>query len=91
MARLAGKVPVAPVLDLPQALDNPHVAATGMIRSVPHPAAPDLRMLASPVKLDGERLPARVCSSLGADTEQLLAEAGCSPHEVATLRAEGVI
>ena len=91
MARLAGHVPVAPVLDLPQALANPHLDTIGMVQTVPHRAAPQLRMLASPVKLDGARLPAQVCSDLGADTDRLLAEAGCSAEEVARLRAEGVI
>ncbi|MCE2914816.1 MAG: CaiB/BaiF CoA transferase family protein [Rubrivivax sp.] len=63
-----GQVPIAPVLDLPQALANPHVHATGMVQALPHPADPDFRLLASPIRLDGQRLPGRVCSALGADT-----------------------
>jgi crotonobetainyl-CoA:carnitine CoA-transferase CaiB-like acyl-CoA transferase len=91
MARLAGRVPVAPVLGLAQALDNPYVASVGMVQTVPHREAADLRLLASPVRLDGKRPPARVCSDLGADTGALLAEAGYSAHEVQAMRAEGVI
>ncbi len=91
MTRLAGKVPVAPVLDLPQALDNPYVASVGMVQAVPHRRAPGLRMVANPVKLDGLRTPAQVCSDLGADTDALLRAAGYAPAEVDALRAKGVI
>ena len=91
MARLGGKVPAAPVLDLPQALGNPYVETVGMVQDVAHPALPGLRMLASPVKVDGRRLPARACSDLGADTDALLAEAGYTAADLAALRAEGVI
>lgn len=91
MQRLGGKLPVAPVLDLPKALDNPYVASVGMIQAVPHPAEPALRLLASPVKLDGLRPPSRVCSPLGGDTDALLREAGFSAAEVDELRAGKVI
>ena len=91
MERLAGKLPVAPVLDLPHALDNPYAASIGMVQSVPHPADPQLRMLASPVKLGGVRPPARVCSPLGADTDALLEGAGFTSAEIDALRAKKVI
>jgi crotonobetainyl-CoA:carnitine CoA-transferase CaiB-like acyl-CoA transferase len=79
------------VLDLPHALDNPYAASIGMVQAVPHPADPHLRMLASPIKLDGVRPPARVCSPLGGDTDALLQSAGFSPAEVGALRARKVI
>jgi crotonobetainyl-CoA:carnitine CoA-transferase CaiB-like acyl-CoA transferase len=60
---LSGKVPVAPVNDVAQALDNPFVHALGMVRNAPHPARPDLRVLASPVRIDGERPEPKVCKS----------------------------
>jgi hypothetical protein len=34
-----------------------------------------VRMLANPIRLDGQRLPGRGCSPLGADTERLLGRA----------------
>ena len=91
MDRLAGKLPLAPVLDLPTALDNPFVQRLGMIQDLPHPAAPGLRVMANPVRLDGRRLPGRGCSALGADTAELLRQAGYSESECARLREEGVI
>ena len=91
MSRLAGKLPVAPVLNVAQALDNPYAASVGMVQTVPHPAAPGLRMVANPVKLDGQRTPAKVCSALGADTDALLLQAGFDAEEIAALRASRTV
>lgn len=91
MARLSGKLPVAPVLDLPQALNNPYLERVGMLQSLNHPNKSDLRMVANPVKVDGQRTPAKPCSQLGADTEALLDSLGYSNQEMKKLRAEGVI
>ncbi len=54
---LGGHVPFAPVLDIAQALDNPYVERVGMIEPVAHPDARDgqLRTLASPFRINGER------------------------------------
>ena len=91
MAALSGKVPVAPVLTMPQALDNPYFAEHDGIQSVDHPARAGLRVLSSPIRLDGNRAEARPGPSLGADTEALLGECGYSADEIAALRAKHVI
>jgi crotonobetainyl-CoA:carnitine CoA-transferase CaiB-like acyl-CoA transferase len=67
MQALAGRLPIAPVLGLAQALDNPYLQQVGMIQALPHAADAGFRMLSNPLKLDGQRLAARGCSSLGAD------------------------
>ncbi len=88
--RLGGVVPVAPVYGLAQALDNPRVA--DMIATVAHPDQPDgLRVLANPIRLDGERLPSRAAPKLGADSDAVLGEVGYAADEIAALRAAGVI
>jgi crotonobetainyl-CoA:carnitine CoA-transferase CaiB-like acyl-CoA transferase len=89
LARLQGLLPVAPVHDLPQALDNPYARRIGMVRPLPHPARPDFRVLANPIKLDGERLPSRPAPTLGEHTDQVLREAGLSAEEIAQLKACG--
>lgn len=58
---LSGRVPVAPINDLAQALDGPFAAASGMIASIDHPQKRGLRVLALPVKIDGERPQPKVC------------------------------
>jgi len=72
LGKLGGVLPIAPVLDLAQALDNPFLRATDMIRDLPHPAKPEMRALANPIKVDGKRLEQSVCSPLGADNDAYL-------------------
>ncbi len=78
LTRFEGRLPAAPVLDVDTALDSEFVAASGMIHSVKHPAKEQLRVLRNPLKIDGRRLPSRVCSPLGADNAELLRS---SPQE----------
>lgn len=91
LERLTGHVPVAPVHSLEQALDNPFLAATGMIDSIEHPDRPGLRVLASPIRLDGRRLANRRAPRLGEDTQAVLAGAEFDEAAIAELRAKGVI
>jgi crotonobetainyl-CoA:carnitine CoA-transferase CaiB-like acyl-CoA transferase len=52
-------VPCGPVNTLAEALSDEHLSSTDMLRKVEHPIAGMLRMLASPVLVDGERPPVR--------------------------------
>ncbi len=52
-------VPCGPVNSLADVFSDGHVLSSGMLRDIEHPAAGTLRMLASPVLVDGERLPIR--------------------------------
>ena len=91
MQRLGGRVPAAPVLTLPQALDNPHFHATEGVLSLAHPQRPGLKMVAAPIRIDGRRPGADAGPALGADTAALLAEAGLDAAEIAGLSAAGAI
>lgn len=88
---LGGHVPVAPVLSLDQALDNPYLRTTAMVDTVAHPDRPEMRVLANPIRLDGERLPNRAGPLLGFDTDAVLAAAGYGEAEIASFRAKGVV
>ena len=69
MAELAGVLPISPIYDVEQALTNAFVERTGLIQDVPHPAKPDMRMLANPLKIDGVRPTQTAGSALGADND----------------------
>jgi crotonobetainyl-CoA:carnitine CoA-transferase CaiB-like acyl-CoA transferase len=89
LERLQGRLPAAPVFNLPQALDNPYVREVGMLREVAHPVRPGFRVLANPIKLDGERLPARRGPALGEHTAELLRSVGYSDDEIEALERAG--
>jgi crotonobetainyl-CoA:carnitine CoA-transferase CaiB-like acyl-CoA transferase len=72
--KLNGVLPVAPVLDLAQALDSPFLKTTEMIHTISHPAKPDMRVLSNPIKINGERLAQAPCSPYGADTNAYIGE-----------------
>jgi crotonobetainyl-CoA:carnitine CoA-transferase CaiB-like acyl-CoA transferase len=91
LERLAGRLPAAPVYDMEQALDSPFPTAIGMVRPMPHPNRHDFRSLGNPIKLDGQRLPGKIGSTLGNDTDALLKDLGVSDSELAMLRAQNVI
>jgi len=74
LKKLNGVLPVAPVLDLAEALDSPFLQSTEMIQTVAHPAKPAMRVLANPIKINGERLSQTPCSAYGADTAAYVGE-----------------
>ncbi|HEX7929087.1 MAG TPA: CoA transferase, partial [bacterium] len=71
---LTGVLPIAPVLDVAQALANPHVAAARMVDTIQHPLHPDFKVLANPLKVNGQRLSREPGSALGADNDALLSK-----------------
>jgi crotonobetainyl-CoA:carnitine CoA-transferase CaiB-like acyl-CoA transferase len=76
---LSGVLPVGPVYDVREALESEFARRSGMIQTAPHPRKPDLKVLASPIKIDGSRGGAPApCPKLGADNDELL-----SPLEAA--------
>ena len=68
--RRAG-VPCGPVNPLADVFSDGHVLGSGMLRDVKHPVAGTLEMLASPILVDGKRLPIRrPPPTLGQHTEE---------------------
>jgi crotonobetainyl-CoA:carnitine CoA-transferase CaiB-like acyl-CoA transferase len=65
-------VPCGPVNALADVFTDEHVLSSGVLQDVDHPAAGMLKMLASPVLVDGGRLPIRrPPPTLGQHTEEL--------------------
>ena len=88
---LSGKIPIAPVYELDQALQNNYVAQIGMLQHLPHANNPDMRVVASPIKMDGQRPNGTACSALGADTDTILSSLGYSSEQVSALKDQDAI
>src|SRR5881296_154271 len=91
LARLRGRVPVAPVHAVEEALADEQTAARQMVVDVPHPLFGTLREVGCPIKMSGVAPRYRPAAPLGSDTPTLLGEIGVAPAEVERLRARGVV
>jgi crotonobetainyl-CoA:carnitine CoA-transferase CaiB-like acyl-CoA transferase len=86
-AMVANDVPGGPVHGVGEAASAMRAVDPDWITTIDGVALP-----ASPIRLDGERLPfRRPPPRLGEHTDEILAQVGYGPDEVAWLRAEGVI
>jgi crotonobetainyl-CoA:carnitine CoA-transferase CaiB-like acyl-CoA transferase len=89
ISRLGGKVPIAPVYDVQQALENPFVAEQQLVLDFQHPERGKIRGVASPVRLENSAvLPTRAAPRLGEDTDALLEELGYAPNLIGALREQ---
>jgi crotonobetainyl-CoA:carnitine CoA-transferase CaiB-like acyl-CoA transferase len=89
---LQGKCPIAPVLTLGQALDNPYLRETGLIQTHAHPDRPDMEMLASPIKIDGVRVnDTKPAPSMGQHTDEILGELGYDAAAIAALKKSKIV
>ncbi len=91
LERFAGAVPAAPILDLAQALENPFVKDHGRLQTLARPGDKSYRMVAPPVRCEGENAPARHAPGLGEHTNALLRELGYDDARIGSLREGRVI
>jgi crotonobetainyl-CoA:carnitine CoA-transferase CaiB-like acyl-CoA transferase len=85
-------VPVGPINDLREVFADPVVRHLGLIAEVDHPVAGRVRAPGIPVRLSGTPASVRrYAPLLGEHTDEVLAELGYSPDEVAKLRTDGAI
>ncbi len=73
-ALLQTHIPVAPVYDLPNALNNPFVESIGMMQTMPHREFGEYRGLSNPIKIDNQRLDTQCGAGLGADNATILGD-----------------
>jgi formyl-CoA transferase/CoA:oxalate CoA-transferase len=88
----AAGVPCGPVLDLERVFLDPQVLAREMLVELPHPERGTIKTTGLPVKLSDtpggiERRP----PLHGEHTDEVLADVGVSPEEIAALRTIGVL
>jgi crotonobetainyl-CoA:carnitine CoA-transferase CaiB-like acyl-CoA transferase len=93
LARLdAAGVPAGPVHSIPEMLAHPQTRARDMVVEVDHAVAGRIETLGCPIKLS--RTPSAVAVAapmLGADNDEVLAELGYSPDEIARMYREGAL
>ncbi|MCX7170051.1 MAG: CoA transferase, partial [Proteobacteria bacterium] len=91
LARLAGKIPVSPVYDVKQALDNPFVREQQRILEADHPVRGKIRTVACPIRCSDEPDRVGIAPTLGVDTEEVLTRLGYAGARIEQLRKDGVI
>jgi crotonobetainyl-CoA:carnitine CoA-transferase CaiB-like acyl-CoA transferase len=84
-------IPVAPVNDVADLIDDPHLKATGFFSIEDHPSEGRLRTMRTPTNWSGSPPGAqRPAPKLGEHSAQVLREAGYSDEEIARMAEEGV-
>jgi succinate--hydroxymethylglutarate CoA-transferase len=91
LEKLTGKVPVAPVKDIAQALDNPFVAERGGIADYQYPDGKTARLVVNPIRVSDAELPRRAAPAMGEYTDALLAGIGYSAERISALRSRKIV
>lgn len=91
LERLSGKVPVAPVRDVGEALDNAFARERAAVGEYRRDAGPPVRMVVNPLRTEGVELPMRAAPELGAHTDEVLGALGYDAARIAALRDRGAI
>lgn len=88
----AAKVPCGSINNIAEALADPQAQARGAVVGMDHPLTPNLRLVASPMKLSATPVQYRQAPPLlGQHSRELLREAGCSDAEIDEWLAAGVV
>jgi crotonobetainyl-CoA:carnitine CoA-transferase CaiB-like acyl-CoA transferase len=91
IAQLSGKVPVSPVFDIAQALENPFVHEREGVLGYAYADGRQARLIANPIRVPGVTLPQQAAPRMGEHNDALLREAGFDDAAIAKLRELGVI
>ena len=88
----AASVPAGPIYRMNEVFADPQVLHSGIAETVPHKRRGEIRLIGQPVRLT--RTPAAIRSAApdaGEHTDEVLAEIGLGPDEIARLRATGAV
>jgi len=85
-------VPCAPIYDMRQLFEDPHVRHRGLAMRLPHASGVDVPALRSPLHLSNAPVQHRAPPMLGQHTDEVLQQRlGKSAAEIAVLRKQGVV
>lgn len=89
----AARLPVAPIRDVAEVMNDRHLHERGMLNRMEHPYMGNVVLPSSPLRLfDYERLPVEFFPESGANNQDVLADLlGMSAGDVQALAADGVI
>jgi len=88
----ARSVPCTPVRSVADFVEDEQMASLGLLVPLPHPDVPDLRLVGSPLNLDGVRpVATRRPPGLGEHTEEVLGELGYLAEEIEALTQQHVV
>jgi crotonobetainyl-CoA:carnitine CoA-transferase CaiB-like acyl-CoA transferase len=88
----AAKVPCGSINSIAEALNDPQAQARGAVVAMPHPLTPDLRLVASPLRLSATPVSYRHPPPLlGQHSRELLQEAGLDESAIDALVTSGVV
>lgn len=83
---------VEPMLTLSEAVEHPQLIARELVCEVPRADNAAQRQIACPIKFStGLPAPRHIGAALGAHTDEVLAELGCSAERIAALKAAKVV
>lgn len=89
---MAVNVPCAPINDMRQLFDDPHVQGRELVMQLPHASGVDVPALRSPLRLSAAPVVHRAPPMLGQHTIEVLTDLlGKSASDVARLKASGTI
>lgn len=88
----AVNVPCAPIYDMRQLFNDPHVQGRGLAMTLPHGSGVDVPALRSPLRLSASPVTHRAPPMLGQHTAEVLGDTlGRSAAQIKQLRTSGVI
>jgi formyl-CoA transferase len=84
-------IPCGPILSMKEIAEDPSLRKTGTIVEVDHPVRGKYLTVGNPIKLSDSPTDVVRSPLLGEHTDEVMAELGYSPDQIATLRSLGAI
>jgi formyl-CoA transferase len=84
-------IPCGPILSMKEIANEPSLRATGTVVEVDHPKRGKYLSVGNPIKMSDSPTEVTRSPLLGEHTDEVLAQLGFSPDDVAQLRAQGAV